>query len=233
MIGNALRDEIDRSAARMRRENPLFTRAAEGTIDRRTISRYLTNIHVLLQHTPIHLERARKRARELGREDLARHFDHKMEEEVGHDAWAERDLRRVSNGAPVEASQPLVTMEGMLRFIESVIDRDPAEYLAYIFFAEYLIVVLGPEWLDLLEKRCGIPKTSMTAIGNHIELDKDHVDEALATIDELVGDPSKLPAMRDVVVATVARFENFCAEVTGAAESDVYLIARIAASSAA
>ena len=105
----------------------------------------------------------------------------------------------------------------LLAFLESTIDEDPALYLAYILFAEYLVVLLGPEWLTLLEERCGIPRSSMTVIGNHVELDKEHVEEALAHIDDLVSDPRKLSRMREVLLQTIEHFERFCDEVTGPA----------------
>ena len=96
-----------------------------------------------------------------------------------------------------------------------MIDDDPALYLAYILFAEQLVVILGPEWLELLEARCGIPRSSMTVIGNHAELDKEHVESALEEIDDLVGDPRKLPRMRDALRRSIGFFDRFCVEVTG------------------
>jgi hypothetical protein len=112
-------------------------------------------------------------------------------------------------------------MLAMIAFIERVIDEDPALYLAYILFAEYLVVLLGPQWLELLESRCGIPRTSMTVIGNHAELDREHVAEAFEVIDALVGDPQKLPAMRRVLRDTIACFEAFCRGVIEAADAEL------------
>lgn len=215
MIGDALRVEIEKYAAKMRRSNPLFTKAEDGTLTPACMAHYLANVHYLVRHTPIHLERARKRAIDLQDVALAAHFAHKDEEERGHDAWAARDIERVSRTSEiVPRREPTQAMRDYVDFIASVIDEDPALYLSYILFAEYLIVLLGPEWLDLLETRCGIPRSSMTVIANHAELDKDHVEEALDEIDALVGDPTKLPRMREVLRDTIRHFERFCAEVT-------------------
>jgi hypothetical protein len=108
----------------------------------------------------------------------------------------------------------LQSIRDLVTFLATTIDRDPVLYLSYILFAEYLIVLLGPEWLRMLEERCGIPRSSMTVIGNHIELDREHVEEALDQIDALVSDPHKLPSMRAVLLETFAYFDRFCADVT-------------------
>jgi hypothetical protein len=54
----------------------------------------------------------------------------------------------------------------------------------------------------------------MTVIGNHIELDREHVEEALDQIDALVANPRKLPRMRQVLAQTLTYFDRFCADVT-------------------
>ena len=218
MFGNALRLEIELYAATMRKKNPLFTKAEDGTLSRAHVARYLANIHYLIRHTPVYLERARERALALGDTRLAEHYTHKLDEEQGHDAWAERDVERVSRTSDVVPRlDNAVAMRELVDYLGMIIDEDPALYLAYILFAEYLIVLLGPEWLALLESRCGIPHSSMTVIGNHAELDKNHVEEALDEIDELVGDPVKLPRMREVLRDSILFFDRFCAEVTATA----------------
>jgi hypothetical protein len=221
MIGNALRVEIDRYAVEMRRSNPLYMRAADGTLTADCIATYLANIHHLICYTPTYLTRARDRAAALGDAKLTAHYQHKRGEEVGHEAWAERDLQRVAPQAirPVERNA-VPSMHALIDYLARLIDHDPALYLSYILFAEHLLVVLGPEWLEMLETRCGIPRSSMTVIGNHIELDKEHVEEALEQIDILVGDPRKLPDMRRALRATMAHFDQFCVEVTAAEDED-------------
>ena len=211
MIGDALRVEIERYAARMPSENPLYSRAANGTLTPEHIARYLKSVHVLVQHTPIHLGRAIDRAEAAQEPALADHYRHKLEEEAGHDAWAERDLRRVQKDGTIRSALSAhPRLEQILRFLERTIDADPRLYLAYILFSEYLIVLLGPEWLDLLERRCGIPKSSMTVIGNHAELDRAHAAEAFEVIDALVGDPRMLGPMRGVLREAIALFDAFC-----------------------
>ncbi len=215
MIGEALSDRILGYASECRVANPLFTKAMDGTMSPPLIAKYLANVHQLVIHTPIHLVKARQAAEARGDLALARHFDHKLAEEAGHDAWAARDREGLAKKTGVVAPDAVVpSMAGLILHIEALIEKDPALYLAYILFAEQLIVLMGTEWLGLLETRCGIPKTVMSVVGNHAELDKDHVAEALDEIDSLVGDPSKLPAMRDALTSSMLKFDAFCLEVT-------------------
>ena len=158
---------------------------------------------------------ARDRARQVSDEPLALHYQRRLGEEEGHEVWAERDIQRVS-GATVRQinSQIVPAMDGLLGYLAETIDKDPTLYLSYILFAEYSTVLLGAPWLALLEENCGIPRSSMSVIGNHVELDREHVQHALDCIDELVGEPRKLPLMREVLTETLRFFDRFCAEIT-------------------
>jgi hypothetical protein len=230
MIGDALRSEIDRYAVEMRRSNPLFLKAEDGSFTAQCVARYLANIHHLICYTPVYLARARDRARALGDERLAAHYQHKLGEEEGHDAWAERDIQRISKQARLSVKREgLPAICELIEYLGRLIDEEPALYLSYVLFAEHLIVIVGPDWLRLLEERCGIPRSSMTVVANHVELDKDHVEEALESIDDLVGDPRKLPKMRDALLRSLSYFDRFCAEVT-AEELDDTCTSRDAAS---
>lgn len=215
MIADALRVEIERYAAQVRGSNPLLQSAKRGELTREHVVRYLVNVHHLVSHTPIHLVRARERARALGDERLAVHFETRFAEEVGHDAWAERDIASLVriNAPSMTDANVSSSMKALLRYIEEIIDRDPSLYLSYILLAEYLIVLLGPEFLSELETNCGIPRSSMTVIANHAELDQDHTEEAFENIDDLVGDPRKLPRMREALLESIRRFDRFTVEM--------------------
>jgi hypothetical protein len=216
MIADALRLEVERYAASMPTTNPLFARALAGTLTPTHMAWYLTNFRRLLVASIPHMRRAAERSADLGDRALEAHYRNKIGEEVGHDAWADNDLAAVSSRTRI-AGDPRVVPSVIDRIEESnaVIDEHPALFLAYMFFAEYLIVLLGDEWLEALEKRCGIPTSSMTAVGNHVEADRHHTEEALDSIDALVGDPRMLPRMREVLRSSIAFFDRFCAEVVG------------------
>jgi hypothetical protein len=195
-------------------DNALYVGAAEGRLTPEVVGYYLSNIRHLLHHTPLHLERARVRALARGEHSLAHYFAVKATEERGHDRWADDDLRRLRDelGAVPDGGHAPGLL-GLIRFIEATIDRDPIDYLAYILFAEYLIALMGPEWLALIEERCGIPMRMFSVISKHAELDRDHTAEGLETIDRLVRAPAKLPDMRAVLRRTFVYFDQFSAEV--------------------
>jgi hypothetical protein len=162
----------------------------------------------------LHLKLAQERSTEMGFGALAVHFEQKLAEEGGHDRWAEDDLaslRTMSSELP-EAG-PLASMKALVDYIEKTIRGAPSSYLAYILFAEYLTVLVGPEWLALLEERCALPSSSMTVIGNHVELDRDHVSDGLRAIDAVVSDAGYLPAMRDTLHQSMRHFDAFCDEL--------------------
>jgi hypothetical protein len=215
MIADILRLDIERYAVEVRAKNPLFTRAAAGTLTPWHIATYLENIRYLVRHTPRHLVVSRDRAHEVGDEKLAAHYERRLREEVGHDLWAEQDLATLRSGLPAPPSgRVLASMLELVGYIGGRILERPALHLAYILFAEYLTVIIGPDWLRLLEERCGVEQSAMTVVSKHVELDRSHVEHALEEIDDLVADPRMIGPMREMLHESIVRFENFCAEVT-------------------
>ncbi|HVH41767.1 MAG TPA: hypothetical protein VM925_05470 [Labilithrix sp.] len=225
MISAALRIDIERWASR-KEDNPVFHLARQGRLTRAMITRYIANVTYMIRLTPGHLRLARDHAVELGDSALSAHYEHKLGEEVGHDLWGEADLaslarleHRTVYGPSVPAKAPSNTtatssIEELAAFLTKTIADDPALYLAYLAFTEYVTVLLGPELLALIEDRCGVPKTSMTVIDKHIELDRDHAEEGFGIIDDLVGDPRKLSPLRNALAEMLAHFDRFCEEVT-------------------
>src|SRR5262245_18937898 len=109
----------------MRDSNPLFCKAADGSMTVACISKYLTNVHHLIIHTPSYLARARDRALALGDAALGDHYEHKRSEELGHEAGADRDLDRVGAVAPSAAARDVVpAMRGLVGYLARVIDED-------------------------------------------------------------------------------------------------------------
>ncbi|NUP06094.1 MAG: hypothetical protein HOW73_08550 [Polyangiaceae bacterium] len=217
----------------MQKDHPIFTRAADGTLSFEHIALYLANLRFLVGQTVSHMDRAIGCAEARGDAALSAHLAEKREEERGHDVWADRDLRCVRpHLRTVVVNAPNEAMRALVRFVESTIDRDPSLYLSYMFVAEYLTVLCGPSWLRLLEERCGIPTSSMTVIGNHVELDREHTEEALALIDQLVTDPRKLAPMRQVARDAIDRFDRFFAAFIEEADRHVARDVRVQAPAA-
>jgi pyrroloquinoline quinone (PQQ) biosynthesis protein C len=213
MIAESLKNDIEAYAEQMR-QSPLLQLAREGKIYPATVAAYVSTILHLIQHTPIYLERAHARAKRLDQHELAAYFAHKLSEEIGHDRWAEQDLAKVSGTFHITAPKaPSPSVAALVDYLRRAIDEEPARYLAYILFAEYFTVLVGPEWLAALEQGCGIPASSLSVVARHIELDQAHVAQGLAEIDALVPDPARLAPLRETLFQSMRYFSDFCNEL--------------------
>jgi pyrroloquinoline quinone (PQQ) biosynthesis protein C len=169
----------------------------------------LCSIHYLLRHTPIHLSLAETRSRQLGHDELAAFFAHKRAEEDGHHRWAEADMSRFAERFNISIpTDPSPTMRALVDANTDTVMDDPFLYLAYILLTEYFVVRTGSEWIAALSENCGIPASMVTAVGNHAELDKDHVEEGCAEIDALVG-PERVDSVRRALGGMIDRLRAF------------------------
>jgi hypothetical protein len=219
MIVQALTHEIEQYADRLHRENRLLALARQGKVTKEVIVAYLSGVLLMLRKTAVHLPRAAARAREVGRPDLAAFFEHKLEEERGHDQWALADfaeLGRLFGEAAVQPPHP--RMLALAELLEEAIERAPATYLAYMLLAEYFTVLVGPAWLTALEEQCGIPRHALSVVSKHVELDRDHVQESVRELDALVTGED-LPAMDDVVARSIACYDAFFATLADLASA--------------
>ena len=114
--------------------------------------------------------------------------------------------------SPIEPARSIVDL---LDYLRAMIAEEPTQYLTYILFVEYVTVLMGPDWLRLLDERCGIPISAMTVVGKHVELDKDHTAEALEEIDRLVEDPGNIERLRRALRTSMEYFDGFCFEISG------------------
>jgi hypothetical protein len=214
MIANSLKNEIEVYAARLLRSSRLFRLAQEGGVTPRTVGVYLFNLRYLFGQTVTHLKLACRESKARGWPALADYYATKAVEEQGHDAWADSDLARVTHQQDVMLpSQPSPAMADLVHYLRKVITTHPQNYLAYTLLAEYSTVLAGPAWLKALEEKCGIPPSSLTAVGRHIELDQDHVSECFSQIDELIT-PLELPALTETLLRSMRYFERFFDEIS-------------------
>ena len=210
MISEHLKCEIEKYASDRLRSSNLFNLARGGEVTPAAMAFYIANLRVLVKATEVNLRLAEARAKELERPGLAAYFAHKRAEEDGHERWADEDISRLKTQFVVEptpGTSPAI--RDLLRYLRQEIQDEPIRYLAYMLLAEYLTVLLGPELLALLEERCGIPSTSLTVIGHHVELDREHASEGLREIDAIVNDSESLDAMRQTMQASMNYFETF------------------------
>jgi hypothetical protein len=208
-ISGLLRLEIDEYAAELRRSNRLLALARSGAVTPAMLGGYFAGIAYLIDRTQQHLQLARDIAAARGAAALATYFERKVREEAGHDEWAHADLAYLDAhyGAPL-SREPSPAIVSLAAAIEDTIHSDPHAYLAYTFFAEYFTVTLGPEWVDALDVRCGVPREGMTVQSRHIELDRKHATEGAAEIDELV-DERHVDALRAMLERSMRHFSEF------------------------
>jgi len=217
VISEVLCRDIEEYADALR-QSPLLVRARAGLVTPAAVGRYLASIHYLLTQTPVHLTLARELATRSGDAALASYFARKLGEEQSHHEWAESDQALLAERfGPVAIQEPAATMFALVRNTLSLIETDPQLYLAYILFAEYFTVVIGPEWVTALKERCGIPEAALSAITQHVELDQHHVAEGRQEIDQLVSDEHFHTPMREALRSTMRHFSAFCDDLCAAA----------------
>lgn len=207
---------VEAYAGDLRVNHPLLELAQNGGLSSHDVASYLMNIRFMIQHTPLHLNRAKVRATELLQHELAEFYVQKLREEEGHDAWASSDLENLNRAFGVlPDGGPSRHLQDLVHFIERLIDEQPSHYVAYVLFSEYLTVLLGPIWVRALTTRCGIPADALSVVSQHVELDQTHVRDELTQIDHLLaGNPT---AVFDALHSSMRYFRSFCDELYAAA----------------
>lgn len=215
-LARELQSSIDTWADQLWRESKLAQLTRRGALSERALALYLESLRYLFQNSQRNLAEASTRARALGHEQLAEIFAAKASEEVGHDQWASRDLSGLSLGAvkgvePAAASRQLVELQR-----ELIMEHHPLCFFAYSLWAEYLTVRLGDAWLNALANN-GYSRTSVTAVANHVDADREHAAQCFLVLDQLWdGQPDRALILRSVERAQ-ALFEAFCDEIYRAA----------------
>lgn len=220
-IAVCLKAEVEAFAQRLEDDHALMASIATGSLMPGTIARYLCGIHYLLQHSEPHLREAAGIAQQEGDEILADYLTTKASQESGHDRWAESDLSRVNELFGVRVTEVPPSMLEMVKYVEAVVRTKPRHYVGYVFFAEYFTVLMGPKWVGLLETKCGIPQSALTAITNHVELDKLHVGLAMKELDGVLRCQGEVDEIVRTLRGAMQCFERFfdelyeheCAEV--------------------
>lgn len=215
MIGD-LKLRIEQYYESGKYSNPLFRKAASGQLHPMELQQYLRSTHYLVHHTPIHLKMAEEISRERKHVGLAEFFHAKRREEDGHDRWAESDLNHLEKKFhPVEQRHVAKAILKLIQYNHSNIETDPALYLPYIFLAEYFTVLMGPTWLRDLEAKCGFTREMVSVVGNHIELDKDHIIHDLQALTNLVDAHLYRELFMTVLEECLGFYDAFATEIAG------------------
>lgn len=186
MVSQAFKQTVEKYAAESLSRNPIYVLSATGKLEPDQLKYYLQGIEYLIRHTPIYLKRAHAIAQERNQPKLAQYFNHKFEEEQGHDAWARQDMERVSHAGASAGDVPVSpSIQKLVTFLGNVIEEDPTLYVPYTFLAEYFTVLVGPSLVQSIAEKCGM-EDCISVVANHVQLDQAHVAEGLETFDEIV-----------------------------------------------
>ena len=202
MFAQIIKQEIERATATILEHSRFVQAAQQGLLKKEDVVRYLKNCLFVVRHTPIHLTQARETAESQGLNEVARFMANKWIEEKGHDAWAIADLDSL-NASPIVLIGEDITQanQRLMEFVGTLAIQQPLNYIAYITFVEYFTVLAAPPFLLSLE-RSGIPRSSLSVIALHEELDKEHVAEDLTVIAGLVESPEQQGRFLEVLLKT-------------------------------
>lgn len=204
MFDQIIKKEIETATADILTHNNLVLAAQNGRLQKDGVVRYIKNCLFVVRHTPVHLIKAREAAEALGLLDVAGFMAIKFSEEIGHDAWALADLESLQASPDIVVDQDITkTNQNLMAFVDSLATHQPLYYIAYITFVEYFTVLAAPPFIASLEK-AGLPRSSLTIVAHHEELDKEHVVDDLNAVGELVDTPEKQALFLQVLRKTAA-----------------------------
>jgi hypothetical protein len=199
----------------------LFTMADEGQLTARNVTAYIKNAEFIVKNTLGSLTVARDAANARGMTELAAFYQRKMDEEDGHDLWAKNDLKSLKATFKVQDNLGVSPwIERIIDFNRDTIARDPHLYLSWQLFAEYFTVLAAPRWLKALEEKCGVPAKMLSVVGNHAELDKDHVDYALKEFDGLTAGKIANWRVMEALFTGMGLYRSFCDELANAFDKE-------------
>jgi hypothetical protein len=188
MISDLLRARVDQYVTELR-SSTILQQANAGALRPSAIASYIEGLRYLTKETVRLLRLAAEQAGQTGDAELGAHYQKKVREEVGHDRWAENDLRKLASTFSLrEAPRSSRALSELTSRLQTLIEERPVTYLGYLLLVERMTVLLGPEWLTSLDQACGVPSDHLTVVRNHVELDQEHVDDGLEEIDRLAKD---------------------------------------------
>jgi len=149
-------------------------------------------------------------------------------------AEIERSTRTIRSSNPLFSSAWDGTLPGRglapraLAPLLDLLDRGARDqtvaHLAHRAFFLYLAAENGLPWMQMVERRCGIPREALAFLDRAQDECRNGVEEALDALDTLVGDPTQLPVLRSELHELIGHFDRLCEEVARA-RTDVHVSA--------
>lgn len=208
MFSHSMKEMVNDFCRDFIKESKLFELGRKNGLTKYHLATYLKNIEFLFSQNAADLYHASFIHQD--RPVLSSFFKHKWIEERGHDAWARNDLKKLD-----VSSEILDEMKALTSFLTKTMKTSPHCYLSYLYFAEYMTIILGPIWLDLLNQNMNTKREDVTALGNHIELDVDHYQEVGDFIDELNLSELQRSQISDFYNELAEKYNAFFNSLTG------------------
>ena len=101
----------------------------------------------------------------------------------------------------------------LLDLLDRGVREQTVAHLAHRAFFLYLAAENGLPWMHMVEQRCGIPREALAFLGNAQDECRDGVEDALDSLDAVVGDPTQLPLLRNQLRELIGHFDRLCEEV--------------------
>ena len=174
-LGNELQVFIEKYAKDIKERSLMFEKAKNGTLKREQIGLYLFNIYFTLSQAPLRTRTTMKVAEKKGYDDVALFLKGLIEYEKGYDDWAVNDLENFGFDDQLIDSFTIVpAVKEISAFMHEMSQRRPHSYIACHFYSAYLALLIGPEWLNLLQLNCGISMTEVSIMTKYQLFDNEY-----------------------------------------------------------
>jgi hypothetical protein len=174
-LGEQLKEIIERYANNIMANSTLIEKAQKGTLKREQIGLYLFNLYFILSHSPVHTYNAKKVALKKGWTDLADFLEELIDFEKGHDDWAVDDLENFGlDEMLIDKFSIVPATKELAAYLHEISQRRPHSYVAYHFYSAYMALLIGPQFLNLLQLNCGISISEISIMTKYQLLDDEY-----------------------------------------------------------
>ncbi len=155
---------------------PILQRVVSGSITGENYAAFLVNAWQHVQHTVPLMMAMGSRLQDPHRWMLPALKDY-INEEIGHEAWIEDDLRAFADDVERRLSMPVsFEVEVMVRYMYDYITRqNPVGFLGMVHVLEGTSTSLATHMAALVQKSLQLPDAAFSYLRSHGDLDQEHV----------------------------------------------------------
>ena len=207
--------EIEQFAADLRADHPMFRKAANGELDGEQVKSYLYNVHYLFKNTTKLLARAREICLQRDLTAEAEFFAEKQGRVRELHLRVEADLKRLDGyRSSREGTKSICnTVRELVEFLREITKQDPRLKISYLTLSDYFATLYSEEFLQNLERCCGIDRDQMMAFGHYGQ--HSHQQD-FQGVQRFVQDQVSEETYFAVQTKSMRLMDGFFAEVAGA-----------------